>query len=110
MSFGLGTRDTRRNYFLNYFFIGCRITPCDVEYDNPSSNSQEVFTSRASLEVEPVDSQIGFDLVEKAVNGNGMESVQLSEDYPSVQCIVGGDGARLADTSSQVSLHFFRLA
>ena len=79
-----------------------RITPCDVESENQTSKNQEVFTSRASLEVEPVDSSIEFDFVNKAVNMmNGMEAVQLSENYQSVQCIVG-DGARISDSSNQV--------
>lgn len=73
-----------------------------MESENPSSNSQEVFTSRASLEVEPVDSPAEYDLVEKAVNMmNGMDTVQLSENYPSVQCIVG-NGASISEPSNQV--------
>lgn len=65
-----------------------------------NNNNEEVFTTRARLEVEPVDSSIELGFGEKRVL-NGMESVQLSDNYPSVQCIVG-DRTRISDASNQV--------
>ncbi|KAK6640535.1 hypothetical protein RUM44_012231 [Polyplax serrata] len=76
-----------------------RVTSGEGESENASNNSQEVFTTRASLEVEPVDSSIELGFGEKRVL-NGMESVQLSDNYPSVQCIVG-DRSRISDASNQ---------